>query len=261
MARLAARICAALLMASVQLAHAQPSVEDTIARVKASVVAVGTFERTRTPPFRFLGTGFAVGDGTLVATNAHVVPATLDATRPEQLVVLVPVPWREDREPEVRMRAARQVASDAAHDVALLRIEGAALPALPIGDSKAVREGRSVLFTGFPIGAVLGAFPATHRATVAAISPIAIPQRRDAELSAATIRRLVEGAFAVFQLDGTAYPGNSGSPVYEGGSGAVIGIINMVLVKASRESLLAQPSGIAYAIPSEHLRALIATVR
>jgi serine protease Do len=243
-------------------AAAEPQAEDTIARVKGSVVAVGTFERTRSPPFRFLGTGFAVGDGSLVATNAHVVPATLDASKREEIVVLLPAPWREDREPEVRLRTARVVATDTVHDLAVLKIDGAPIPPLPIGDSSAVREGRGVLFTGFPIGAVLGVFPATHRASIAAITPIAIPQRRDADLGAATIRRLMAGAFPVFQLDGTAYPGNSGSPVYEaGGGGAVVAIVNMVLVKASRESMLAQPSGIAYAIPAEHLRALLGTIR
>ena len=43
----------------------------TIERVKGSIVAVGTYERMRSPPFQFRGTGFAVGDGTLIATNAH----------------------------------------------------------------------------------------------------------------------------------------------------------------------------------------------
>jgi S1-C subfamily serine protease len=228
---------------------------------RADEAVDGTLERTRSPPFRFHGTGFAVGDGTLIATNAHVVPTSLDASKNEQIVVLVPAPWRPERPSEARVRRARQVAVDGEHDLALLRIEGAALPALPIGDSRGVREGRSVLFTGFPIGAVLGTFAATHRATIAAIAPIAIPQRRGAELSAATIQRLKDRAFAVFQLDGTAYPGNSGSPVYEPDNGRVIGIVNMVLVKASRESILSQPSGIAYAIPSEHLSALIEASR
>jgi S1-C subfamily serine protease len=190
-----------------------------------------------------------------------VVPPSLDSGRREELVVLVPAPWREGREPEARMRTARRVANDAAHDLAVLRVEGPPLPALAIGDSRAVREGRSVVFTGFPIGAVLGAFPATHRATIAAIAPIAIPQRRDADLGAATIQRLMAGAFAVFQLDGTAYPGNSGSPVYESGNATVIAVVNMVLVKSSKESMLAQPSGIAYAIPAEHLARLLETVR
>ena len=39
-----------------------------------------------------------------------------------------------------------------------------------------------------------------------------------------------------------------------------MGIINMVLVKATKESLLSQPSGIAYAIPAVHVRALLSTL-
>lgn len=250
-------VCASVLTMST--AHAQANVEDTIAKVKGSVVAVGTFERTRNPSFQFMGTGFAVGDGTLIATNEHVLPATLDGAKREEIAILLPAPPRDGKE-QVQVRIAKAVARDAEHDLALVRIEGPPLPPLVIGDASAVREGREVRFTGFPIGAILGAIPATHRATVAAITPIAIPQRRDAELTAALIRRLQTGTFPVFQLDGTAYPGNSGSPVYESG-GAVIAIVNMVLVKATKESMLAQPSGIAYAIPAQHLRDLIATVR
>ena len=65
---------------------------DTIARVKGSVVGVGTFERTRAPPFQFRGTGFAVGDGSVVVTNAHVLPATVDPSRGETLAILVASP-------------------------------------------------------------------------------------------------------------------------------------------------------------------------
>ena len=57
--------------------------------------------------------------------------------------------------------------------------------------------------------------------------------------------------------DGTAYPGNSGSPVYDPETGDVIGIINMVLVKGTKESALSQPSGITYAVPSRHLQSLL----
>lgn len=251
-----------LAIASASAPRAQgPDPEETIARVKASIVAVGTYERTRSPPFQFRGTGFAVGDGTLIVTNAHVLPAIVDQDRRERIAILVPGTRSVDSDgTKVEVREARPVASDAAHDLAVLRLEGSPLPALPVGDSTAVREGRSVYFTGFPIGSVLGAHAATHRAIVSAITPIAIPQRRAAELDAPTARRLARGPFPVFQLDGTAYPGNSGSPVYES-SGVVIGVVNMVLVRATKESLLSQPSGIAYAVPSEHVRALLASLR
>ena len=38
---------------------------------------------------------------------------------------------------------------------------------------------------------------------------------------------------------------------------AVIGLVNMVLVKGSRESALSNPTGISYAIPVRHLQALL----
>jgi len=238
------------------------AVEDTVARVKRSVVAVGTFERTRSPPFQFRGTGFVVGDGRQVVTNAHVLPATLDKDNRETIAILLPAPPKAGTdEPQVQLRAARQVAADAAHDLAVVAIEGAPLPALAVGESSRVREGNTLFFTGFPIGAVLGPFPATHRALVASITPIAIPQANSARLDAKTIKRIAAGPLSVLQLDATAYPGNSGSPLYDPESGEVLGVINMVLVKATKESALTQPSGISYAIPAEHLRTLLATIR
>ena len=89
---------------------------------------------------------------------------------------------------------------------------------------------------------------------VSAITPIAIPQARSAELDSKVIRRLASGAFPVFQLDATAYPGNSGSPIYDPESGEVLGIVNMVFVKGTKETALTQPSGITYAVPSKHLK-------
>jgi serine protease Do len=57
----------------------------------------------------------------------------------------------------------------------------------------------------------------------------------------------------VLQLDATAYPGNSGSPLYDEKRGEVVGIVNMVFVKGTKESALTQPSGISYAIPVQPL--------
>ncbi len=93
---------------------------------------------------------------------------------------------------------------------------------------------------------------------VAAITPIAIPPPVAAQLDARVARRLTTGSYPVLQLDATAYPGNSGSPVYDPESGEVLGIINMVFVKGTKEAVLTQPSGITYAIPATHLQALLA---
>ncbi|HVC10788.1 MAG TPA: serine protease [Burkholderiales bacterium] len=231
---------------------AQSEYARAIEKVKPSIVAVGTFERLRNPEFRFLGTGFAVGDGSLIATNNHVVPGALDSARFETVAIALPGPGRT-----VQVRAAREVAADPSHDLALLRIDGPPLPALRVGDSERVREGDICLFTGFPIGPVLGLFPVTNRAMISAITPIVIPASNANQLNGRAIRRIAAGAYPVFQLDGTAYPGNSGSPLYDPRSAEVIGIVNMVFVKGTKESALTEPSGISYAIPARKLSELL----
>lgn len=247
-----------LLLGFAQTAHADRLA--TIERVRGSVVAIGTFERTRSPQFQFRGTGFAVGDGTIIVTNSHVLPPLLDPARRESIAVLLPGRARAPTE-DIQVREAKQIAVDVGSDLALLKVTGASLPPLKLRDSDGVREGQEVLFTGFPIGAVLGPFPATHRGMVSVVTPIAIPQARAAELDPQTVRRLTSGSFPVLQLDATAYPGSSGSPVYDPDTGEVLGIVNMVLVKSTKESALSQPSGITYAVPSRHLQSLLDKAR
>lgn len=247
---------AVLLLGLSAPSAAQTAASMTIERVKLSIVAVGTFERLRSPQFSFSGTGFVVGNGLLVATNDHVLPKLTNAERGEALVIAIPGPGRT-----AQVRAARKLASDAGADLALLRIEGSALPALTLDEAQDVREGESYLFTGFPIGSVLGLFPVTHRAMIAAVTPIVIPAARADQLDARTVRRLTMGSFPIFQLDGTAYPGNSGSPIYHPQTGEVIGIVNSVFVKGTKESALTQPSGITYAIPARKLKELLDRTR
>jgi serine protease Do len=248
-------VLALVMIAAVPAWESAAQAPPAIALVKPSIVAMGTFQATRVPQFRFLGTGFVVGDGTLAATNAHVLPATLDpGADPEILVALLP-----GNEPtRIAMRKLARAAVDSEHDLAVLKMEGPALRPLRLRDSSGVVEGESLLFTGFPIGGVLGLFPATHRATVSAIAPVALPSASGQQLDAKVIRRLRDAAaFSVFQLDATAYPGNSGSPLYDPVTGEVVGILNMVFVKGTKESALTQPSGISYAIPSGFLIELL----
>lgn len=226
--------------------------EETIQRVKASVVAVGTFLPTRSPPYKLVGTGFVIGDGTLVATNAHTLSAVLDDQQRETLVIGIPGGGAQ-----TMTREATRVAYDSDFDLALLRIKGPPLPALKIRNSDSVREGQTVYFTGYPIIGVLGLYPSTHRAMVSALTPPAIAPANARQLTPKMIRRLSSGGFMVFQLDGTAYPGNSGSPLYDPETGEVVGIINSVAVKSTKESALSDPSGISYAIPAKYLEALV----
>ena len=256
--RIATRTLLTIVLLQALPAHADRIA--TIDRVKESVVAVGTFVRTRSPQFQFRGTGFAVGDGSLIVTNAHVLPTMVDPANMEVLAVLIPGPVK-DGSIQPQVREAKQIAVDTASDIGVLRMSGVTLPALKLRASEPVKAGQEVFFTGYPIGAVLGPYPATHRGMISAVTPIAIPQARAGDLDANTLRRLASGAFPVFQLDATAYPGNSGSPLYDPDTGEVLGVVNMVFVKGTKESALTQPSGITYAVPSSHLEQLLKKLR
>jgi len=223
---------------------------DTIARVKPSIVAVGTFRPTDNPQFTLRGTGFAVGDGSLIATNAHVVGDQGDAG-----INAAPAQWAVQARLGGRTQVlnAQVVARDPAHDLAVLRLAEGRLPALKVRPSESVREGHAVAFSGFPIGGVLGFAPVTHRGIVSSITPIALPGANSRQLDAKLIRQIKAGSFDIFQLDATAYPGNSGSPLFDPQTGEVLGVISMVLIKGTKESALTQPSGITYAVPANFL--------
>ena len=242
----------ALLVSLLLAPAARADLPDTIDKVKPSVVIVGFYRATDNPRFGMRGSGFAVGAGNLVATNAHVVQARSDDAAERSLVVQVNVGAQK-----WEMRSATVVELDPAHDLALLRIDGRALPALELGDSEAAREGSMVALMGFPIGGALGFSPVTHRAMISSITPISLPAANDQQLSAKVIRSLRAGTFNIFQLDGTAYPGNSGGPLFDVKTGSVLGVVNMVFVKGTKESALTHPSGISYAIPSIHVRDLV----
>lgn len=222
----------------------------TVARVKQSVVAVGTYAPVGNPRFRFLGTGFVVGDGNRVVTNAHVL-ASVPEGGDEKLVIAMPGSGR------VVARPVRREASDPDHDLALLGFDGPPLPPLTLGDAGTVREGQDVAITGFPLGGSIGIVPVTHKGIVSAITPIGQPLASARQLDSKTVRRLSVGTYTVLQLDIVSYPGNSGSPLYDPASGEVLGILNMVFVKGSKEMALTNPSGISYAIPVSFLKALL----
>jgi len=254
---LAAVVGASIPMLPVAAAPADAALTEIVARVKPSVVAVGTYQRTRSPPFLFRGTGFVVGDGTLIATAAHVVAESLSIDNRETMMILAHVPGKE----EGQGREAKAIAVDKVHDVALLRITGEPLAAMPLGDSGAVRDGLDVALTGFPMGTALGFFPVTHRGIIASLVPVALPGANAAQLNPRVIRGLKSGSFILFQLDATTYPGHSGSPVYDTDSGNVVGIVNLGVLKSTKDSAIGQPTGISFAVPIRHLQQLMDEAR
>lgn len=240
-----AATCLCILLASGAPVAADDALVDTIVQIKPSIVGVGTFQEIRRPPSNLLGTGFNVIDDRHILTNSHVLPKSIKNSRREYYCIFVGTGR------SAKIVRVSVVMRDEAHDLALLRADRP-LTSKPLRLRSAVnaREGMSVAFTGFPIGAVLGLYPVTHRGMISAKTPIAIPQASPKRLDPKMIKRL-RGSFEVFQLDATAYPGNSGSPLYDPNNGDVVGIVSSVFVKSSKEKALSDPSGITYAIPSD----------
>ncbi|MCR9105097.1 MAG: serine protease [Gammaproteobacteria bacterium] len=253
--RVTALVILALACLQTSKASAAATLPEVIDRVRPSVVAIGLVYPPRQPnrksdPIVYLGTGFAVGNGRQVITNAHVIPRVIDSDGQQKLAVF------SGRGSAARVHLASVTRTSEEHDLALLRIGAPGLPALPLDTAAVVREGQEVAFTGFPIGNVLGLYPATHRGIVSAITPMARSVENARDLNAAQISRL-RNPYDVYQLDAVAYPGNSGSPLFDPASGKVIGVINAVLVKESREAALQRPSGISYAIPVRFVQQLM----
>lgn len=243
----------ALAMASF-MSTAADALPNLIVKFKPSVLAIGFYKETQSPRFGFSGTGFVVGDGNLLVTNAHVIArATDDDAADSSLVVYTPGTSGQDS-----VRRLEVIEVDQPHDLALLRFEGSAMPVLAMGPAQPAREGQMVAFIGFPLGSNLGLSPVTHRGIVSAITSVALPSPSARQLDSRAIKALKDGAFVLLQLDATAYPGNSGGPLFDADTGAVVGVVNMVALKGTRESALTHPSGISYAIPVEHVLRLLA---
>lgn len=230
------------------VSFSQPSLPSLIKDIQPSVVGLAMYTPLESKNPQLLGTGFVVGNGKYVVTNYHVVSKELQVDIVQHYVALA---GKGERPQIFKLKL---LAFDPVHDLAILSMEQS-LPALPLAADAFIDEGSDIFFTGFPIGAVLGLYPATHRGIVAAVAPDINPARNANELTIKMLSRL-KRPFMIYQLDATAYPGNSGSPVFNRENGEVIGVINKVFVSAGKEAALSHPSGISYAIPVRHLKKL-----
>lgn len=229
-------------------ARAADNFPDIVQAMKGSLVGIGTLQPLRRPPLDLKGTGFVVHDGNHVITNFHVLPSVMDTANKERLVAIVGHARAfSDRNAEI-------VAVDPDHDIALLRIDGERLPPVKLGSGGLMRDGTRIAITGYPIGSVFGVYPVTHVGHVSAITPIRIPQSNSRLLDA---RMILRNPFDVYQLDITAFPGNSGSPLYDVRTGRVEAVLNSTFIKETKERALSEPTGISFAIPVVYVHEIL----
>ncbi len=231
-------------------ANAKAEFVDVVAKIKPSVVGVGIYTPTSRPNNILRGTGFVIGDGHYVVTNAHVLPTELDESLLQKMAVFV------GSGKQATVRHAEIVITSELYDLAILKISGDALPAMTLAADTFRGDGSYVAFTGFPIGSILGLYPVTHRGIIASTTPTVVPAQTAGQISLKMLKRM-RNPYLVYQLDATAYPGNSGSAMYDMKTGEVLGIINKVFVQTTKEAVISNPSGITYAIPVKYLHQIV----
>ncbi|MFT3819224.1 MAG: Do family serine endopeptidase [Rubrivivax sp.] len=158
-------------------------------------------------PFRGQGSGFIISSDGLVLTNAHVVREA------KQVTVKL-----SDR----REYAAKVLGSDAATDIAVLKIDAKGLPTVALGDARNLQVGDPVLAIGAPFG---------------------FEQSATQGIVSAKGRSLPGDSVVPFiQTDAAVNPGNSGGPLFDG-SGRVVGINAQIFSRSGGFQ------GLAFAIP------------
>jgi S1-C subfamily serine protease len=223
---------------------------NVVAKIKPSVVGVGVHTPTSRPQNILRGTGFVIGNGQYVVTNEHVLPTMLDDSLLQKMAVFI------GSGKNAKVREAEVIARSSLYDLAVLKVSGSALPAMKLATDEFYADGSFIAFTGFPIGGVLGLYPVTHRGIIASITPTVIPAVSAEQINLKMLKSM-RNPYLVYQLDATAYPGNSGSAMYDIETGEVVGIINKVFVQETKEAVISKPSGITYAIPVKYLRQVL----
>lgn len=223
---------------------------DIVEKIKPSVVGIGVHTPTGSPQNSLNGTGFVIGNGSYIVTNDHVLPELLDDSLLQKMAVFV------GAGKNAVVREAEIVVSSDLYDLAILKISGPALPAMTLDNSNFHPDGSAIAFTGFPIGSVLGLYPVTHRGIISSLTPTVVPAASSEKISINMLKRM-RNPYMAYQLDATAYPGNSGSAMYDKNTGNVVGIINKVFVQSTKEGAITNPSGITYAIPVKYLHKIL----
>jgi serine protease Do len=166
-----------------------------------------------------LGSGFILRADGLIVTNRHVVAGA------RRIHVLFP---------DGRKVPAELVGADAPTDIALLRVDAGALPALKLGTSQAVSVGDPVIAIGNPFG---------------------LGQTVTAGIISARGRALDQDPYVDFlQTDAAINHGNSGGPLLAL-DGSVVGITSVIF------SPTGASVGLGFAIPAETIASVTAELQ
>lgn len=168
---------------------------DFLAKVFAALTAV--LSTSALAEAKSSGSGFAIGDGSVIVTAHHVVDGCTRIDVPE-------------------VGAAAHLRSDPAADLAILKMNRALPGALRFRSGHPVRLGEEIVVIGYPLRGLLSTPPTVTTGIVSSLAGIH-DDRTEMQISA------------------PVQPGNSGGPVLDR-SGNVVGIVESKLdrIKAAR---------------------------
>ena len=176
------------------------------------------------------GSGVIVDPDGYIVTNAHVV----GGAQRVRVEVPVPVEGRSILAARSRSAVGRIVGIDAETDLAVIKIDGGALPALPFGDSDDLEAGQLVLAFGSPLGL-------DNSVSLGVVSAIA--------------RQLEpESPMIYVQTDASINPGSSGGPLVDT-SGRLVGINTLIFSRAGGND------GLGFAAPSNIVRTVFEQIK
>ena len=210
------------------------TIPDIYDAVSPGVVGVLNYTQAKTPKGKIIdelygsGTGFVVSSKGYILTNAHVVEGASKVT--------VQVFGEEEE------RAATLIGSDSETDIAVLKVQGAQLQPLKLGDSDAVRVGEYVLAIGNP----LSSDELANTLTYGIISAT----KREVTIDSYTNTYL--------QTDAAINFGNSGGPLINL-SGEVIGINSAKTITAGYDAMgnAVSAEGIGFALPINQVQKIM----
>jgi serine protease Do len=215
-----------------QLDEFSNSIQNLSARVSPSVVKIrvtryqtaeeGNNSNVASGKQEAIGSGVIVDRDGYIMTNAHVVQAA-------QRILVSLQPSGQDSIAEVIAQGylkpieANLVGIFKEGDLALIKIPGGKLPALPLGDYDKLRQGQVVFAFGSPAGL-------QNSVSMGVISSIARQPDPDSP-------------FLYIQTDAPINPGNSGGPLVNT-AGEIVGLNTFILSQSGGNE------GVGFAVPS-----------
>jgi serine protease Do len=183
---------------------------------------------------RRTGSGFLASTDGFVLTNAHVVAGAREVSVVLARAAARDAPDRSLVRPSGERLPATIVGVDEETDLAVLKVEGTDLPALPFADSDALQPGNVVLAFGSPMGL-------QHSVTMGIVSAVG--------------RQLEDDHPMVYiQTDAPINPGSSGGPLVDT-RGRVVGINTLIFSRSGGNE------GIGFAAPSNIVTTVFQQIR